>query len=60
MSGMTMSGKHAAIALAALLGGLAMAAPALAQNEQFIPHLVYRTGAFSVSAKVMPVESGMT
>ena len=47
MTGTTMTGKHAGIALAALLGGLAMATPALAQNEQFIPHLVYRTGAYA-------------
>ena len=36
-----------AIALAAVLGGTALAAPALAQNEQFIPALVYRTGAYA-------------
>ena len=47
MTGKTMSGKHAGIALAALLGALATAAPALAQNEQFIPNLVYRTGAYA-------------
>src|SRR5437899_12669222 len=47
MTGKTMSGKHAGIALAALLGVLATAAPALAQNEQFIPALVYRTGAYA-------------
>jgi branched-chain amino acid transport system substrate-binding protein len=47
MTGTTITGKHAGIALAALVGGLAMAAPALAQNEQFIPHLVYRTGAYA-------------
>ena len=33
--------------LVALLGGMAVAAPALAQNEQFIPGLVYRTGAYA-------------
>ena len=32
---------------AALLGAGALAAPALAQNEQFIPNLVYRTGAYA-------------
>ena len=47
MTGTTMTGKYAGIALGALLGGLATAAPALAQNEQFIPHLVYRTGAYA-------------
>ena len=40
-----MIGKHVGLALAAVLGGTALAAPALAQNEQFIPALVYRTGA---------------
>jgi branched-chain amino acid transport system substrate-binding protein len=33
--------------LVALLGGMAFAAPATAQNEQFIPGLVYRTGAYA-------------
>ena len=42
-----MIGKHLGIALAAVLGGAAVAAPALAQNEQFIPALVYRTGAYA-------------
>ena len=40
-------GRHIGIALAALLGAAALAAPALAQNEQFIPALVYRTGAYA-------------
>src|SRR2546423_14509864 len=31
----------------AALASAALAAPALAQNEQFIPHLVYRTGAYA-------------
>jgi branched-chain amino acid transport system substrate-binding protein len=35
------------IALAALLGATATAVPAQAQNEQFIPNLVYRTGAYA-------------
>ncbi|MBV8418837.1 MAG: ABC transporter substrate-binding protein, partial [Hyphomicrobiales bacterium] len=39
-----MSGIRVGIALA---GAVAMAAPALAQNEQFIPNLVYRTGAYA-------------
>ena len=42
-----MIGKHVGLALAAVLGGTALAAPALAQNEQFIPALVYRTGAYA-------------
>jgi branched-chain amino acid transport system substrate-binding protein len=35
------------IAIGAVLGATALSAPALAQNEQFIPHLVYRTGAYA-------------
>jgi len=42
-----MNVRHPGIALAALLGAAAVAAPAFAQNEQFIPNLVYRTGAYS-------------
>jgi branched-chain amino acid transport system substrate-binding protein len=42
-----MIGKHVGIVLAWVLGGAALAAPALAQNEQFIPALVYRTGAYA-------------
>src|SRR5260370_33292349 len=34
---------------AAALWALAMVAPGSAQNEQFIPGLVYRTGAYAVS-----------
>src|SRR5260370_26649468 len=44
MTGKTMSGIRLGIALA---GAVAVAAPALAQNEQFIPNLVYRTGAYA-------------
>jgi hypothetical protein len=44
---MPMIGKHLGITLAALAGATAVAAPALAQNEQFIPNLVYRTGAYA-------------
>jgi len=42
-----MIAKH--FAIAALLGATAAAVPAQAQapNEQFIPHLVYRTGAYA-------------
>src|SRR5499433_2392351 len=47
MNGKTMTGIHVGIALGALLGTTATAAPALAQNEQFIPNLVYRTGAYA-------------
>ena len=44
MTGKTMSGIRVGIALA---GAVAVAAPALAQTEQFIPNLVYRTGAYA-------------
>jgi branched-chain amino acid transport system substrate-binding protein len=42
-----MIARQIGIALAGLVGGAALAAPALAQNEQFIPALVYRTGAYA-------------
>src|ERR1700720_989832 len=42
-----MIGRHIGIALAASRGATAIATPALAQNEQFIPNLVYRTGAYA-------------
>ena len=49
-----MKGKHVGIALVTLL---ASAAPALAQNEQFIPNLVYRTGAYAPNG--IPVANGV-
>ena len=43
-----MSFKNAALSGAAALAvGLGLALPAFAQNEQFIPGLVYRTGAYA-------------
>ena len=39
--------KYVGAVVAAALGSAAFAAPALAQNEQFIPALVYRTGAYA-------------
>src|SRR6266404_736058 len=54
MTGKTMSGIRLGIALA---GAVAVAAPALAQNEQFIPHLVYRTGAYAPNG--VPVANGV-
>src|SRR5262249_58903931 len=57
MIGKTLTARHAAIALAALFGGLATAAPALAQNEQFIPMLVYRTGAYAPNG--VPFANGL-
>jgi branched-chain amino acid transport system substrate-binding protein len=38
---------YAGLAAAAALGGSLVAVPAHAQNEQFIPALVYRTGAYA-------------
>src|SRR4029077_16352901 len=43
----SMHGKLAGMALAIAFAATAIAPPALAQNEQFIPHLVYRTGAYA-------------
>jgi branched-chain amino acid transport system substrate-binding protein len=42
-----MIGRQVRFVLAGLVGGAALTAPALAQNEQFIPALVYRTGAYA-------------
>jgi branched-chain amino acid transport system substrate-binding protein len=42
-----MTRKLSGVALAALVGSAALTAPAVAQNEQFIPALVYRTGAYA-------------
>ncbi len=42
-----MTKTNVGAALAAALSGMALAAPALAQNEQFIPALVYRSGAYA-------------
>src|SRR5213080_2909627 len=39
--------KYVGAAVAAALSGAVFTAPALAQNEQFIPALVYRTGAYA-------------
>jgi len=56
-----MSGKPVGIALApplcAILASIVLAAPALAQNEQFIPALVYRTGAYSPNG--VPLANGI-
>src|SRR5262249_47576089 len=49
-----MNGVRVGIALITLL---ASAAPALAQNEQFIPNLVYRTGAYAPNG--IPVANGI-
>jgi branched-chain amino acid transport system substrate-binding protein len=42
-----MTRNYVGAALLAVLGGIAFAPPAMAQNEQFIPALVYRTGAYA-------------
>ncbi len=42
-----MTSRYVGLALAAVLGSTAIAVPAFAQNEQFIPALVYRTGAYA-------------
>src|SRR5262245_1612773 len=49
--------KHLALALAAALGGIAGATPVSAQNEQFIPSLVYRTGAYAPNG--IPLANGI-
>jgi branched-chain amino acid transport system substrate-binding protein len=41
----------------ALFGATVLAAPALAQNEQFIPALVYRTGAYAPNG--VPLANGI-
>src|SRR5262249_32060742 len=52
-----MNGKRVGIALASLVGIAALATPSLAQNEQFIPQLVYRTGAYAPNG--IPVANGI-
>ena len=42
-----MIARQIGLAIAGAVAGTALAAPALAQNEQFIPALVYRTGAYA-------------
>ncbi len=42
-----MIARQIGLAIAGAVAGAALAAPALAQNEQFIPALVYRTGAYA-------------
>src|SRR5258708_34463241 len=52
-----MNRKPVGTAFAALVATTTLAAPALAQNEQFIPHLVYRTGAYAPNG--IPVANGV-
>ena len=50
--------RNKLILAAAILSGVALAAPAAAQNEQFIPILSYRTGAYAVNG--VPFANGMS
>jgi branched-chain amino acid transport system substrate-binding protein len=52
-----MAKKHLVLALAAGLAGTAFAAPVLAQNEQFIAALVYRTGPYAPNG--VPIANGV-
>src|ERR1700681_885263 len=49
--------RNKLILAAAVLSGVALATPAAAQNEQFIPILSYRTGAYAVNG--VPFANGM-
>src|SRR6267154_1767916 len=49
--------RYKLILAAAILSGVALATPAAAQNEQFIPILSYRTGAYAVNG--VPFANGM-
>src|ERR1700752_5377523 len=49
--------RNKLILAAAMLSGAALAAPAAAQNEQFIPILSYRTGAYAVNG--VPYANGV-
>src|SRR5713226_7278531 len=49
--------RNKLILAAAILSGVALATPAAAQNEQFIPILSYRTGAYAVNG--VPFANGM-
>jgi branched-chain amino acid transport system substrate-binding protein len=52
-----MAKRHLVLALAAGIAGTALAAPAFAQNEQFIAALVYRTGAYAPNG--VPLANGI-
>ena len=49
--------RNKLILAAAILSGVALATPAAAQNEQFIPMLSYRTGAYAVNG--VPYANGV-
>src|SRR2546430_14444628 len=52
-----MTRKLTGVAVTAVLGSAALVAPAIAQNEQFIPNLVYRTGAYAPNG--IPFANGL-
>jgi branched-chain amino acid transport system substrate-binding protein len=52
-----MNRKPVGAAFAALVATTALHSPALAQNEQFIPNLVYRTGAYAPNG--IPFANGL-
>ena len=54
---MRLTSFAAGIALAGLLGGLAMPAPAAAQDSIYVPLFTYRTGPFAGSG--IPIANGM-
>ena len=49
--------RNAALTMGALAAAALLAAPAAAQNEQFVPLLVYRTGAYAPNG--IPFANGM-
>src|SRR6202049_5142517 len=53
-----MTKSYVSAALLAVFGGIAFVAPAAAQNEQFIPGLVYRTGAYAPNG--IPFANGIS
>src|SRR5262245_32802550 len=50
--------RKSVVLAAAFLSGAALAAPAAAQNEQFVPILSYRTGAYAVNG--VPYANGVS
>ena len=49
--------RNTLVLAAAVLSGVALATPAAAQNEQFVPILSYRTGAYAVNG--VPFANGV-
>src|SRR4249919_4055504 len=50
--------RKSVVLAAAVLSGAALATPAAAQNEQFVPILSYRTGAYAVNG--VPYANGVS